>query len=57
MNAGLSDILRATGSLAEEKCGITTDEESPKRVVVASANSQSVRREGCGSLVSKRPSV
>jgi hypothetical protein len=57
MNAVLSDILRATGSLAEVKCGITTDEEFLKRVVVASANSQSVRREGCGSLVSKQPSV
>jgi hypothetical protein len=57
MNTGLSDILWATGSLAEEKLGITRPEEFLKRVVVASTNSQSVRREGCGSLVSNRPSV
>jgi len=51
------DFFRATGSLAEEKFGITRPGEFLKRVVVASTNSQSVRREGCGSLVSKRPSV
>jgi len=51
------DFFRATGSLAEEKFGITRPGEFLKRVVVSSTNSQSVGREGCGSLVSNRPSV
>ena len=36
---------------------ITGPQEFLKRVVVSSTNSQSAEREGCGSLVSKRPSV
>ena len=46
MNTGLSDILWATGSLAEEKLGITRPEEFLKRVVVASANGRALGLKG-----------